>query len=251
MRIQIASDLHLEHNRWMPEIAEGVDVAILAGDLASYDEDRVWQVANEWEEAGKILYVPGNHEYYGHEVGGITDRMRSDCEAEGVVLLDRETVVIEGVKFLGATLWTDFGYFGEARRWAACQTAAREMNDFRLIYTTTGLLTPQETMQWHRRDREWIERVLGEEHAGPVVVVTHHAPTPASVQPRYRGDLLTAAFASDLDPVIARHQPELWIHGHMHDNVDVELGATRVICNPRGYGAENADGFIEQLVIEL
>jgi Icc-related predicted phosphoesterase len=85
---------------------------------------------------------------------------------------------------------------------------------------------------------------------GPTVVITHHAPHPNSVNSRFVGDPLNPAFVSDLGDLIARHQPDLWLHGHTHCSGDYRLGRTRVICNPAGYGRENP-AFDPTLVVEV
>ena len=82
------------------------------------------------------------------------------------------------------------------------------------------------------------------------MVVTHHAPHPGSLHPRYADDMLSAAFVSDLSSIIEAGQPALWVHGHVHTSFDYRVGATRVLCNPHGYGAENPD-FEPSLVVEV
>ena len=113
--------------------------------------------------------------------------------------------------------------------------------------------TTGESARRHRADRAFIERELeNAEHAGDrVVVITHHAPSPRSIRPWFKGDPYNCAFASDLDRVIERYQPELWIHGHMHDPVDERLGRTRLLANPAGYRYEAKRGFDPGLCANL
>jgi Icc-related predicted phosphoesterase len=80
--------------------------------------------------------------------------------------------------------------------------------------------------------------------------VTHHAPHPGSLHPRYANDLISAAYVSDLTPLIESGKPALWVHGHVHASFDYRVGDTRVICNPNGYGGENA-AFDPALVVEV
>ena len=95
---------------------------------------------------------------------------------------------------------------------------------------------PSPTM--HQQSRLFIDSVL---KADPIktVVVTHHLPHARSIPPRFEGDLLNAAYASDLSAVIASGRPALWVHGHTHDSCDYMVGDTRVVANPRGYDDEN------------
>ena len=117
--------------------------------------------------------------------------------------------------------------------------------------------TPAHAREIHLRSRAFIEATLGAPHDGPTVVVTHHAPHPNSVHPRFVGNDASPGFVSDLSDLIARHGPELWVHGHTHDGCDYVVGGTRVVCNPKGYGPRSAGGRIEnaafdpQLVVGL
>ena len=161
---------------------------------------------------------------------------------------------IDGVRFIGATLWTDLVLDGVADEVGAHMRISREIADFLGAIQHQGQeFTTVESVERQRADRAFIERALEEaEQAGErVVVITHHAPSPRSVRPWFERDPYNCAFASDLDRVIARYQPELWIHGHMHDPVNEELGRTRLVANPRGYGHEAKRGFDPGLLIDL
>ena len=172
-----------------------------------------------------------------------------------MTLLDSRAVTIAGVRFIGATLWTDFRLHGVAAEPGA-HRAALALNDFdNAIRHGPRRFTTFESAWRHAEDRAFIERELRNvrETAQTAVVVTHHAPTPQSVAPRFEADPCNGAFASDLEALIAEHQPALWIHGHMHDPVDLVLGKARVLCNPAGYRAcENEQrGYVPQLCVEI
>jgi len=116
------------------------------------------------------------------------------------------------------------------------------------------LIWPADVAAEHQRHRAAIEQVLAVPHDGPTVVVTHHAPSIRSIHPGDRGDAASAAYASDLEEVMLRHQPALWVHGHIHHASDYRFGDTRVVCNPRGYQAADwseRTGWREDLVIEV
>ena len=254
MKIQVLSDLHLEHGGYLPEHHPDADIIVLAGDLAPYTESLVVRVRERWSTAPHILYVLGNHEFYGTEIEETRRRMATKCAAAGIHLLDPGTVRVDGVRFIGATLWTDLLLEGMADEVGAHLRVSRGITDFTGVIKHQGReFTTWESAERHRSDRAFIERELEKaERAGDrVVVITHHAPSPRSIRPWFEGDPYNCAFASDLDRVIDRYQPELWIHGHMHDPVDERLGRTRVLANPAGYRYEAKRGFDPGLCVDL
>ena len=254
MKIQVLSDLHLEHGGFVPEHHPAADVIVLAGDLAPCTEGLVDQIADHWSSAPHILYVLGNHEFYGTEIDETRAWLAEECAGAGIHLLDPGMVRIDGTRFIGATLWTDLLLEGEADEIGAHMRVSREISDFRGAIQHQGRdFSTGESVERHRADRAFIERELMEaERAGDrAVVITHHAPSPRSIRDWYEGDPFNCGFASDLDRVIERYQPKLWIHGHMHDPVDELLGRTRLVANPAGYGYEKKTGFDPALVIDL
>jgi Icc-related predicted phosphoesterase len=132
--------------------------------------------------------------------------------------------------------------------------AEGRLNDHRVIawrmLPRYEAFTPLKALDLHERSREWLRRKLAEPFDGQTVVVTHHAPHPLSVNPRWKGSSLNPAFASDLSELIDLYRPALWVHGHMHDSADYPAGETRVICNPKGYHNENPR-FEPALVVEV
>ena len=214
MRIQVVSDLHLEFHNDLPPVAEGADVLVCAGDLAPVGAGAVRYATEAWAEARHVLYVPGNHEFYGTDIDCAREQLAEECARHGITLLDPGAIVIDDVHFIGATLWIDFLLDGLAREPGAHRAALLGISDF----------------------DGWI---------------THHSPTPRSIALRFRGSVLNPAFASDLEPLIARYQPALWIHGHMHNSVDVALGATRVLANPGGYDAAENPEYDPVLCVEV
>ena len=256
MRIQVVSDLHLEFGNPIPALAPEADALVVAGDLAPIRQPWLLGDAVEaWREAEHILYVPGNHEFYGSDIDEGRRRLAGQCGIHGVTLLDPGAVAIAGVRFIGATLWTDFRLHGIAAEPGA-HRAALGLSDFdTAIRHGPGRFTTFESARRHAADRAFIERELRNvrETGQTAVVITHHAPTPQSVAPQFKGDPCNGAFASDLEALIAEHQPALWVHGHMHDPVDVVLGKTRVLCNPAGYRAYNNEqrGYAPQLCVEI
>jgi hypothetical protein len=165
-------------------------------------------------------------------------------------VLSDAAAVIGGVRFLGATLWTDFRLLGDPA--AGMAAAQLHMTDFRRIRVEPRyrLARPADTVLWHTLSVRWLRRELWAPHDGPTVVVTHHAPSARSLNPRY-ADPASAAYASDLEALVAASGARLWVHGHTHHCVDYRIGATRVLSNQRGYPDEPANGFDPALVVDL
>ena len=259
MRIQILSDLHVEFDgNTIPPLAAGAELVILAGDLAPVHTRRVSDIAKRWAGADRILYVPGNHEYYGSDIETGRRALARQCVEHGVTLLDRSAVTIENVRFIGATLWTDFrleaSALGEA--WAhheVGRTAPDFTGAIRDSNAHNGLLTTQESAHRHADDRAFIERELAKarEDGLTPVVITHHAPSPRCIRPWYEKSPWNPGFASDLDALIEKYQPALWVHGHMHDPVDEWVGSTRIIANPHGYSRVEGHTFNPALVVNV
>jgi Icc-related predicted phosphoesterase len=237
MRLHILSDLHLGARRlpetfMLPDV--DADLLILAGDIQRHTDGLAW-AARVGRTAGKqVIYVPGNHEYYHADLPEMLVSLRKEARRLGIYLLSNDSVVIDGVRFLGSTLWTDFHLYPSLGL-GAMQAAGSLINDFKVIRNAGSDFTPEQSVQLHHVARAWLEEELSTTFAGPTVVVTHHAPHSGSVAERFESDLLTPAFASDLSQLIERYQPELWVHGHMHDCFDYRVGETRIVCNPVGY----------------
>lgn len=252
MRIHILSDLHIEFATFDP-LAIDADVIVLPGDIWFGSQGISW-ARKTWPD-NEIVFVPGNHEYYRSEIGIENEQMELSGKELGVHVLNRKQCIINGVRFLGATLWTDFGLFGEEQRNLAYSKAMNSLRDFHLIdYGHNKVLVPQDTIKFNAEDIAWLEsNLIQERFDGQTVVVTHHLPSAISVAERYRQQLLSSCFASNLDRLLG--YSKLWIHGHTHDSFDYELNGTRVICNPRGYcrhgkSPENQN-FNPALVVEI
>lgn len=231
MKILILSDLHLEFASFTPP-SEKVDVVILAGDIWKKDLGIYW--ARETWPNTEIIYVAGNHEFYGGERNAVLSLLRSAAEDKGVHFLDNDEVVINGVRFLGATLWTDFLLFGLTRQETCMDAGIHGLNDFSQINEGVSLFTPGDAVRLCNTSIRWLKsKLFDSSYEGKTVVITHHLPSMLSVAERYKNDILSACFASNLDRLFGHS--ELWIHGHTHDSFDYTANGTSVICNPRGY----------------
>ena len=240
MKLNILSDLHLGFSAMEWPITDA-DLVVLAGDVSRPREGIAWALRLE----KPVLYVPGNHDFYGGSIDGTLAQLRQLCEGTQVRILERDEVVIDGVRFLGAILWTDFELFSDAQQRAASKAEAqRLMYDFSRIRTneaSSEIFTPDDAARLFRRDAAWLDQRLGCAFDGPTVVITHHAPALPSIHPRFADSLLNAAFVSDAAYLMGASRVSLWIHGHMHNSCDYEIDGTRVLCNPRGYSRGGVD----------
>lgn len=244
MRISYYSDLHTEFAPFeVPEL--DADVVVLAGDIGV--KRGGWRFASRLGARVPVVYVAGNHEYYGTAVPYFTEKLRAMAAAcPAVRFLENDEVVIGGVRFLGCTLWTDFMVHGERRHQAAVGAAKLDMVDYKRIRRSPAFsrLDPRDTLALHRQSVAWLRARLAQPtDADATVIVTHHAPSLRSIAPRYVDDALAPAYASDLEDLAAGSGAALWIHGHTHTCVDYRLGDTRVVSNQRGYPDEPVEGF--------
>lgn len=250
MRLWILSDLHIEGCVWdMASPAPDYDVLIAAGDIHDPASSGVEWLA-ERSNGKPVIYVPGNHEWYAHNrpftVKSETEAARAAAAKHSVYFLMDEAVVIEGVRFLCSTLWTDWNLNGNAA--AAMGYASMAMNDHIVIYPEEvgRALSPRLSQSWHLASRHWLEEELPKTgNWDTTVVVTHHLPHPNSVSPRFKDSPLNPAFASDLSKFVESCGAALWVHGHTHDSFDYMAGSTRIVCNPKGYGPKGIGAPIE------
>lgn len=242
MKIQVASDLHLEILRVPGELlispAPEAQVLVLAGDIAS--GTAAVELFASWPVP--VIYVSGNHEFYGKLWERVRKDLRAASRGTNFHVLDNSGVEIGGARLLGATLWTDFMFQTSATFSRADAMAYVEdgLDDFHRIGTKQGILRAQQTLDDHIRSRRWLESELAKPFDGQTVVVTHHGCHPLSSHPKYAGNKLNAGFISDLTPLL--QHADLWVHGHVHDSFDYQVGRCRVVANPAGY-ARNRSGF--------
>jgi predicted phosphodiesterase len=253
MKALILSDLHIEFAPFDPaphgeRVDAQADVVVLAGDIHVGTRGLVWARAMFADKP--IVYVPGNHEFYRGDWTRTLDEMRHVAAQCEVHLLEDAAVTLQGVRFLGCTLWTDFELFGRAKKDAAMAQSEAMLADYRYIAMADRSLIPQDTVERHRQSRAWLESqleplrglgALADGRPSPTVVVTHHYPSIQSTALPYRRDLTSAGFGSDLEALMGR--ASVWIHGHTHTSFDYVLGGTRVVCNPRGYPVRGQTGF--------
>lgn len=272
MKIQLLSDLHLEvHPHWQPSPSPGADLLVLAGDVGSYQggsqlTDNDFGLARFSPLHGwptPVVFVPGNHEYDAQDFDVAHDRLRATCERLGLIWLERETLVMQGVRLVGTTLWSDFDALaptgtvhssnGLALQLKARDKAFRAANYYlrKAQITRNGELWLAQGM----RDQalacqDWLRAVLASPFEGPTVAITHFAPSLMSADPRYGLTPGTAGFCNALDDLLPC--ANLWLHGHLHAPSNYVHRGCRVVANPLGYVRKNEQiTFQPQNMIEI
>ncbi len=250
MRLHVLSDLHLEQQPLAPPSVPA-DVVVLAGDVGRGTAGIGW--ARELADGRPVLYVAGNHEFYGHAWPGLIDELRGAAAGSTVCVLENDATVVGGVRFLGCTLWSDFDFDGPERREAAMRICERAVNDYSQVLFDGGArtLAAADTRDAHLASRRWLDERLAEPFDGATVVVTHHAPLIRSRPSSALWRAVAGAFVSDLTALMGEERVALWIFGHTHRPADVEVRGTRVVSNPRGYPHEPVAEFDPGLVVEL
>jgi predicted phosphodiesterase len=240
MKIRLLSDLHTEF-RLPYKTAEfaayrGEDVLVLAGDIASGSTNTM-SVIKFFKDQGfpHIVYVAGNHEYYGGDFIQFNEKMAEKCSMiDGVHFLNPGSVTIDGVLFTGGTLWTNF-----ADNFFSQSAAKRGINDFRVIKSFDTNVCAKTYYQ----HVDFIKQAYEQRNNQKVVVVTHFLPARECIAPRFRGpDLINDYFANNLGEYISTMSDTTWLFGHTHDATDIMLGDTRVVANPHGYYNAVNDG---------
>jgi predicted phosphohydrolase len=199
-----------------------------------------------------VIYICGNHEFYGEKLPALTKRLREAAEGTNVHVLENGVLTIGGIHFFACTLWTDLALHGDL--YGGVLEAATAMNDYKRIRTSgqnLRHLAPRDTRRLHMASLEAMRQFLALHDPAHSVIVTHHAPSARSLPESRQLDPVSCAYASRLDGFIEEHQPRLWIHGHIHHSSDYQIGRTRVLANPRGYPEEPNRSFVPDLVVNL
>lgn len=280
LKITPMSDLHLEFSGLEIQNTQNADVLILAGDitisedlhqhptddpLLSTNRPGARQIAastyrkflkNASEQFKHVIYVAGNHEFYGGKFHKGIQYLREAVKPYGNIhFLECDSVEIEDTIFVGGTMWTDMNNFDPVT--IVCIPSM--MSDFSAIRDDEAgfcKLTPNKTITRHRKTLDYFKHVCNNSNGKNVVVVSHHSPSFMSVHAQYANDkIMNGGYHSNLTDFILDHpQIKLWIHGHTHNSFDYCVGDTRVVCNPRGYETKyqrEETGWNPNLVIEI
>jgi predicted phosphodiesterase len=248
MKIQVLSDLHIEFMTFKMHHTDA-DVVVLAGDIHTGIKGVEWAMENI--KQCPVIYVLGNHEYYGKSYPKLIGSIKNITRDTNVHLLENDSISVDNTLFVGCTLWTDFELFGDFSK--ASSSALLSMNDFKKIRNSPNYskIRPIDLAIIHKKSLSFINQNINDYKHTKLVVVTHHAPSAESIPLEYKSDYLSPMFASNLDELILQSNIDLWIHGHIHHSLDYQIGSSRIICNPRGYPDEINHDFNPEMLIEV
>ena len=281
MNIQLLSDLHLESNpHFTAQPLPGADLLVLAGDIGSYQQGSrlseldisdfglarfsplpVTQGGAGWPTP--VFFLPGNHEYDGLDFEATHVRLRETCERLGMVWLERETVLFQGLRFIGCTLWADFdalsadaaraGDITLGEQLLAREKAFRAANFYlnkNHSFQNGEPMLAEAVREQGLQSQAWLRQALAQPFDGTTVVITHFAPSLLSADPRYGLSPGTAGFCNSIDELLPLAQ--LWLHGHLHCPIDYVKSGCRVVANPLGYARNGEqDGYKPHLLVKI
>jgi predicted phosphohydrolase len=252
MRIQYASDLHLEfpeNKAYLGKIplkAEG-DILLLAGDIVPMCQiDRHNDFFKFLSDNFSVTYwLPGNHEFYHSDIdqigGSLNERLR-----ENVHIVNNTTVKIENGTLIFSTLWSKISPENMLE-------IVLRYSDFHVIgYKGRSLSVPHYNYL-HEQSLLFLKDQLTKETGTLRIVVTHHVPSFINYPETYLGDPLNEAFAVELKDLIGETGPDYWIFGHSHFNSgNFKIGKTRMLKNTLGYIRFNEQkDFRRSIVIDI
>ncbi len=266
MKILLLSDLHTEfkkNNFSAPKT--DAECIILAGDIAIGVNNIL--LANKWQKELNIpiVVINGNHEYY-HNISHYIDAERLNLNfleamhlkqsalcGKNVHFLENKTVIINGVRILGCTLWTNFRTNKSLTREQEMVETQNFLSDYRVVYyDSSSMLTPDHVLKIHEKSRSWLSAELKKDFNGKTVVITHHAPSPDCIPPKFLGDK-NGGFCNKMEGFMKRHNKaiDLYCYGHTHFNIDETIEGVRCVSNQCGYPGEGIDNFDTLKTIEV
>jgi len=256
MFIQVFSDLHLEfEGSFYPSINKNADVLVYAGDV-SCSED----IAKDYFSYVRtltdvpIIYILGNHEYYGKFISNGFSYKKVLKDISDLYVLNKGVFSYNGVNFIGCTLWSDFD------NGSGVYDSLNSMSDYKYIkklnkYFVVDFVSPDDLIQEYNDCLDFLRSSFLYLKSGKNVVITHHAPSYYCLSKRLKNTNFASSYCSELSNFILTVRPDLWVHGHIHEANKMNIGSTRIVCNPVGYPKElkiDIDtGYENDLLIEV
>ena len=260
MKIRLLSDLHLEGNKFYYDYA-GEDIVVLAGDI--HTQARHEFILDQIPSNVRILFVAGNHEYYGAVFEWTNSYFRKfEDKYPNFKFLYNESITIDGVEFFGGTMFTDLNLYGDPAR--AGMMARNGIADFSWISRENPIPPDFDMSYLHQLERRWttedhmnefetfcnnLEDWIRQPRDRKRVVISHFVPHPDVSDPRFKGSPLNPYFIANMRRYFA--DVDAWLFGHTHSSCDTVIEGCRFFCNPHGYGQENSNGFIDKLIVEI
>jgi predicted phosphohydrolase len=198
----------------------------------------------------------GNHEYYFSSYPRALNKLKQETKDSNIHVLENDYYIYKDLVVLGCTLWTDYKLLEPLVLQAlAMNQCYNRMNDFNQIRNSDEgyrKLAPRDLLFAHYESIDFLKTYLEVFKDWNVGIVTHHPPTIKCIEPSYHKDIVSAAYASNLDEFVAYSGAKFWVSGHSHMSCDFMLGDTRVISNPGGYWPNHLNpNFVKDLVITI
>lgn len=241
MRLAVYSDLHLNCNQWSEPDVRDADLVIIPGDIQD-GPGGITEVTRRLKRP--VITVLGNHDFADLDIDEAEDRFRAEAAEANSTLLARDVLETEDgkgpIRLIGCTLWTDFACMTDNGVSAEdVMTLVRDWSSDYTDITRQGRpLSPADFVALFEQDRDWLEKELTKPFDGRTVVITHHGPSRRSIHPKYAESRYVPYYVADMEGLIMRAQPALWIHGHTHMSVDYNIGRTRIFANQLGTEVE-------------
>lgn len=287
MKFCILSDLHRDINNYVDfNLSHDPSIfTLIAGDISGIPKERTKWLETQIANGYKGAFVEGNHIVYSDNKQSL-DEIQNDLKENYPIDLNsfsylennsfiiRNDVDYESVLIIGCTLWTDLKYptNDQAYNGFLVSNPNTGLNDYRFRCIKCldskeykdGLaksrwndgvrnLKWQDTIKFHEESLKYIEETIKKtKNYNKIVVLSHHAPTPLSIDKQYTNSLLTGGYVSNLANFILDNKIDLWVHGHVHSFFDYMIGDCRVVCNPYGYAKhyENVN-FKKDFIVEI
>lgn len=256
MKLKLFSDIHLEFREYLfdhihlPHNDDKETALLLSGDIST-GTSAIPFIEEMCKNFKYVIMISGNHEYYGQDF----DKVNSDWanyEQSGSPgnfhFLYNDWRILDGIRFLGGTMWTSFGN----KDLISMRYASQRMNDYAAIKRNNMSLTTEFVAEEHDRFINFLSQKLDENFNGPTVVLSHHSPGNA-LRLRGRKERGDDCYFADIENLIGKSDKiSLWVHGHVHQSYDYMINNTRVVCNPYGYWGHSVNGnFNRQIILEV